>query len=75
MVLLGSLLEGALAEDRVVFDLEDLAIHDLLNPGLHRIDLVEVAPAYDPSESTQILAAQILLNFLGFISYFKSKRA
>ena len=39
------------------------------------IDLVEVAPAYDPSESTQILAAQILLNFLGFISYFKSKRA
>ncbi len=31
------------------------------------IDLVEVAPAYDPSESTQILAAQILLNFIGFI--------
>ena len=33
------------------------------------IDLVEVAPAYDPSESTQILAAQILLNFIGFIFY------
>jgi len=31
------------------------------------IDLVEVAPAYDPSESTQILAAQILINFIGFI--------
>jgi agmatinase len=31
------------------------------------IDLVEVAPAYDPTESTQILAAQILLNFIGFI--------
>jgi len=31
------------------------------------VDLVEVAPAYDPSESTQILAAQILLNFIGFI--------
>jgi len=31
------------------------------------IDLVEVAPAYDLSESTQILAAQILLNFIGFI--------
>ena len=31
------------------------------------IDLVEVAPAYDPSESTQVLAAQILLNFIGFI--------
>jgi agmatinase len=31
------------------------------------MDLVEVAPDYDPSGSTQILAAQILLNFLGFI--------
>jgi agmatinase len=31
------------------------------------IDLVEVAPDYDPSGSTQILAAQVLLNFLGFI--------
>ena len=31
------------------------------------IDLVEVAPAYDPSEGTAILAAQLLLNFLGFI--------
>ena len=31
------------------------------------VDLVEVAPAYDPTEKTQILAAQILMNFLGFI--------
>ena len=31
------------------------------------IDLVEVAPAYDPSEGTAILAAQLLVNFLGFI--------
>lgn len=31
------------------------------------IDLVEVAPDYDLSGSTAILAAQILLNFLGFI--------
>jgi len=31
------------------------------------IDLVEVAPDYDRSGSTAILAAQILLNFLGFI--------
>ncbi len=30
-------------------------------------DLVEVAPDYDPSGSTQILAAQILLNMLGFM--------
>ena len=37
------------------------------------IDLVEVAPAYDPTESTQILAAQLLLNFIGFI--FHAKRA
>lgn len=38
------------------------------------IDLVEVAPAYDPSESTQILAAQILLNFIGFIFHAKAQR-
>ena len=31
------------------------------------IDLVEVAPDYDHSGSTTILAAQILLNFLGYI--------
>ena len=36
------------------------------------IDLVEVAPAYDPSESTQILAAQLLLNFIGFIFHARS---
>jgi agmatinase len=35
------------------------------------IDLVEVAPAYDPSESTQVLAAQLLLNFIGFIFHNK----
>ena len=33
--------------------------------GLHCT--LEVAPAYDPTESTQILAAQLLLNFIGFI--------
>ena len=31
------------------------------------IDLVEVAPDYDATGSTSTLAAQILLNFLGFI--------
>lgn len=31
------------------------------------VDLVEVAPDYDHSGSTAILAAQILLNFIGFI--------
>lgn len=39
------------------------------------IDLVEVAPDYDPSGSTQILAAQVLLNFLGFIFHERAKRA
>ncbi|WP_424830464.1 agmatinase [Ruegeria sp.] len=38
------------------------------------IDLVEVAPAYDPTESTQILAAQLLLNFLGFIFHARAGR-
>ncbi|MBT1157172.1 agmatinase [Aminobacter anthyllidis] len=36
--------------------------HDIVG-----IDLVEVAPDYDQSGSTQILAAQVLLNLLGFI--------
>ena len=31
------------------------------------MDLVEVAPAYDPSGVTSILAAQLLLNTIGFI--------
>ena len=31
------------------------------------VDLVEVAPDYDPTGSTAILAAQLLLNFLGFV--------
>ena len=35
------------------------------------IDLVEVAPAYDPTESTQILAAQLLLNFIGFVFHYR----
>ena len=37
------------------------------------LDLVEVAPAYDPTDSTSILAAQLLLNTLGFI--FHAKRS
>ena len=38
------------------------------------IDLVEVAPDYDPSGSTSILAAQILLNTLGFIFHARGHR-
>ena len=37
------------------------------------IDLVEVAPDYDASGSTSILAAQILLNFLGFIFHARAQ--
>ena len=37
------------------------------------IDLVEVAPAYDPSGVTAILAAQVLLNFLGYIFYARER--
>ena len=36
--------------------------HDIVG-----FDIVEVAPDYDPTGSTAILAAQITLNFLGFI--------
>ena len=35
------------------------------------MDLVEVAPDYDHTGTTSILAAQILLNFLGFIFHAK----
>ncbi len=38
------------------------------------VDLVEVAPDYDQSGSTQILAAQLLLNFLGFVFHARAGR-
>ncbi len=38
------------------------------------IDLVEVAPDYDPTGGTPILAAQLLLNFLGFIFHARKDR-
>lgn len=38
------------------------------------IDLVEVAPDYDTTGSTSILAAQVLLNMLGFIFHERAKR-
>jgi agmatinase len=42
--------------------------HDIVG-----IDLVEVAPDYDPTGSTAILAAQVLMNLLGFIFYARTK--
>ncbi len=38
------------------------------------IDLVEVAPDYDPAGSTSILAAQVLLNLLGFVFHARAQR-
>jgi agmatinase len=43
--------------------------HDIIG-----IDLVEVAPDYDHSGSTAILAAQVLLNMLGFIFHARGYR-
>ena len=37
------------------------------------IDLVEVAPAYDPAGVTPILAAQLLMNSIGFIFHERAK--
>jgi agmatinase len=42
--------------------------HDIVG-----IDLVEVAPDYDPTGSTAILAAQVLMNLLGFIFHARTK--
>jgi len=44
------------------------------NHDIAGIDLVEVAPDYDQTGSTSILAAQILLNFLGFIFHARGVR-
>jgi agmatinase len=35
---------------------------------------VEVAPDYDPTGSTAILAAQLLLNLLGFVFHARAER-
>ncbi|ESW59296.1 MAG: SpeB arginase/agmatinase/formimionoglutamate hydrolase SpeB [Rhodobacter sp. CACIA14H1] len=43
--------------------------HDIVG-----IDLVEVAPDYDRDGTTAILAAQVLLNFLGFIFHARKQR-
>jgi len=38
------------------------------------MDLVEVSPAYDPAGITSILAAQILMNAIGFIFYERNRK-
>ena len=49
----------------------DEALAEAQSAGL---DLVEVAPDYDHSGSTAFLAAQILLNFLGFVFHERARR-
>ena len=46
------------------------AAHKIMGPGM---DLVEVAPVYDPTGMTSILAAQLLLNSIGFIFHERGK--
>ncbi|MEX0309094.1 MAG: arginase family protein, partial [Tateyamaria sp.] len=41
--------------------------HDIVG-----VDLVEVAPDYDPTGSTAILAAQVLMNLLGFVFHARA---
>lgn len=43
--------------------------HDIIG-----VDLVEVAPDYDPTGSTSVLAAQILMNLLGFVFFARGHR-
>ncbi|PVA06006.1 agmatinase [Thalassorhabdomicrobium marinisediminis] len=50
---------------------------EMLQEAAHRheiigIDLVEVAPDYDPTGSTAVLSAQLLLNLLGFVFHHRS---
>ena len=35
------------------------------------VDLCEVAPPYDPAEVTSILAAQLLMNTIGYIAHYR----
>ena len=49
------------------YDVLELIQQVTQNHEIAGIDLVEVAPDYDPTGSTAILAAQVLLNTLGFI--------
>lgn len=39
------------------------------------LDLCEVAPPYDPTEVTSILAAQLLMNTIGYIAHYRAQGA
>lgn len=57
------------------YDVLELLQHVARSHDIVGIDLVEVAPDYDPTGSTSILAAQVLMNLLGFIFDARSTRA
>ncbi|MEM8775089.1 MAG: agmatinase [Pseudomonadota bacterium] len=54
------------------YEVLELLQHVNRNHEIVGIDLVEVAPDYDPTGSTSILAAQLLLNLLGFVFHARS---
>lgn len=49
------------------YEVLELLRHAAYRHEIVGIDLVEVSPDHDPAGSTRILAAQILMNFLGFV--------
>ena len=49
------------------YEVLELLQHVAQSHEIVGIDIVEVAPDYDHSDSTSILAAQVLLNLLGFV--------
>jgi len=57
------------------YDVLEILQHVANTHDIVGIDLVEVAPDYDRDGTTAILAAQVLLNFLGFIFHARKARA
>ncbi|MEM7470220.1 MAG: agmatinase [Pseudomonadota bacterium] len=54
------------------YEVLELLQHVAYRNHIVGIDLVEVAPDYDPTDSTAILAAQLLMNLLGFIFHARA---
>lgn len=54
------------------YEVLEILQHVAQNHEVVGIDLVEVAPDYDHTGGTAILAAQLLLNFLGFIFHARA---
>ena len=56
------------------YEVLEMLQHLANNHEIVGMDLVEVAPDYDPTGGTSILAAQVLLNFLGFVFGARAER-